>query len=81
MSNTVRKGETKRLITLNAQTWWVVIKRIMKDNTQYCNKMQKHIVWKHLQAYVENRRLAAGLKHLLGTLLVVWSISVIMTPY
>ena len=46
MSNTVRKGETKRLITLNAQTWWVVIKRIMKDNTQYCNKMQKHIVWK-----------------------------------
>ena len=61
MSNTVRKGETKRLITLNAQTWWVVIKRIMKDNTQYCNKMQKHIVWKHLQAYVENRRLAAGL--------------------
>ena len=33
----------------------------MKDNTQYCNKMQKNVVWKHLQAYVENKRLAAGL--------------------
>ena len=61
MWKTVRKGETKRLISLNAQTWWGVIKRIMKDNTQYCNKMHKNVVWKHLQAYVENKRLAAGL--------------------
>ena len=58
---TVFKGVTKRLISLNAQTWWGVIKRIMKDNNQYCNKMQKNVVWEHLQAYVKNKRLAAGL--------------------
>ena len=34
MWKTVRKGETKRLISPNAQTWWGVIKRIMKGNTQ-----------------------------------------------
>lgn len=61
MWKTVLKGETKRLISFNAQTWWGVIKRIMKDNTQYCNEMQKNVVWKHLQAYVENKCLAAGL--------------------
>jgi len=27
----VRKGETKHLISLNAQTWWGVIKRIMEE--------------------------------------------------
>ena len=57
MWKTVHKGETKCLISLDAQTWWGVIKRIMKDNTQHCNKMQKKVVWKHLQAYVENKRL------------------------
>ena len=41
MWKTVHKGETKCLISLDAQTWWGVIKRIMKDNTQHCNKMQK----------------------------------------
>ena len=61
MWKTVHRGETKRLISLNAQTWWGVIKQVMKDNIQYCNKMQKNVVWKHLQAYVENKRLAAGL--------------------
>ena len=55
------KGETKRLISLNAQTWWGAIKWIMKDNTQNCNKMQKNVAWKHLQAYVENKHLAARL--------------------
>ena len=68
MWKTVCKGETKRLISLNAQTWWGVIKRIMKDNTQYCNKMHKNVVWKHLQAYVENKRLAAGLKYVVSEL-------------
>ena len=53
MWKTVHKRVTNRLISLNAQTWWGVIKRIMKDSTQYCNKMQKNVVWKHLQAYVE----------------------------
>ena len=72
MWKTVRKGETKRLISLNAQTWWGVIKRIMNDNTQYCNKMQKNVVWKHLQAYVENKRLAAGLLGLGDQTTKVW---------
>ena len=44
MWKTVRKGETKRLISPNTQTWWGVIKRIMKDNTQNCNNMQKNVV-------------------------------------
>ena len=61
MWKTVRRGKITHLISPNAQTWWGVIKRIMKDNTQNCNKMQKNVVWKHLQAYVENKRLAAGL--------------------
>ena len=41
MWKTASKGETKHLISLNAQTWWGVIKQIMKDNTQYCKKNAK----------------------------------------
>ena len=61
MWKTVSEGGTNRLIFLNAQTWWGAIKWIMKGNTQNCNKMQKNIVWKHLQAYVKSKCLVAGL--------------------
>lgn len=41
MWKTARKGETKHLISLNAQTWWGVIKRIMEAKPKTAIKCKK----------------------------------------